>query len=467
MKAYSIKHDIIITLCSDNYVRVLKKHPENRFAIEPLYAISKTQSVVLLLFTKPNTIQNASNQVSELYNIDITSAKNVVSTIINRYSSLLKLQNIDERTFEFGVNFKEIKKILTSLVLSPNTLPAQFRRKEIPESVVVFISDTCMCDCIYCRVNAGINECSAEFMSLSMIDKIAKDCNKLGITDVELTGGDPLTHPNFIEILNIFKDNSVPVAFSTKCPIDKEKLIMIKDANVSVLQFSLDTIEANAFVKLTGTSIKYFMGLHKSILNAVDLGFKIKIKSVITRININSLTNMMESLYTNGVKNFVVQQLSCGDRIFYDNIMPTIDQYIKLDKDINQLIIKYSDIKIVKAYNVETIFASESQKKYFRQDCMAGISGIVIQVDGSYAYCGQSFNQELRFLNIKDFDILSAWNSIELKSLVYPNREKFLDTQCYSCSDFDRCSLKRCYIRTYRKFGEIYNIDPLCPHYTE
>ena len=63
MKAYSIKRDITITLCSDNYVRVVKKHPENGFAIEPLYAISKTQSVVLLLFAKPNTIQNASNQV--------------------------------------------------------------------------------------------------------------------------------------------------------------------------------------------------------------------------------------------------------------------------------------------------------------------------------------------------------------------------------------------------------------------
>ena len=56
MKAYSIKRDITITLCSDNYVRVVKKHPENGFAIEPLYAISKTQSVVLLLFAKPKDV---------------------------------------------------------------------------------------------------------------------------------------------------------------------------------------------------------------------------------------------------------------------------------------------------------------------------------------------------------------------------------------------------------------------------
>ena len=111
------------------------------------------------------------------------------------------------------------------------------------------------------------------------------------------------------------------------------------------------------------------------------------------------------------------------------------------------------------------LFSSQAQKKYFRQDCMAGMNGIVIQVDGSYAYCGQSFNKELRFLNVKSVDILSAWNSNELKSLVYPKREDFINTQCYNCEDFERCSRKRCYIRTYNKFGTIYEVDPQCPHY--
>ena len=467
INTYSIKKDIIITLCSDNYVRVLKKHYDNRFAIESLYAVSKTQSVVLLLFTKSNTVENAADLMSRLYNIDITSARNIVSTIIDRYSGLFEVVQVDENGFEATVDFKEIKRIMTSRVLSPNTLPVRIKRKDIPESVVVFISDSCLCDCIYCRVDAGVKKCSPEYMPLSLITKIARECNKLGITDVELTGGDPLMHPNFVEILNIFNDNNVPVAFSTKCPIAERKLEKIKNANIGMLQISLDTTDADMFVKLTGTSVQYFERLHNTIISAIDLAFCVRIKSVITKININSLVVMMETLYEKGVKSFVVQQLSCGDRNFSDELMPTIDEYIKLDNEINILLDKYNDIEIVKAYSIEMLFSSQAQKKYFRQDCMAGMSGIVIQVDGSYAYCGQSFNKELRFLNVGRVDILSAWNSNELKSLVFPQKENFVNTRCYECDDFDRCSMKRCYIRTYNKFGTIYEVDPLCPHYAE
>lgn len=467
ISTYNLKKNIIISLCSDNYVRVLKKHYNDRFAIEALYAVSKTQSIVLLLFTHANTVENASDLMSRLYNIDVTSARDIVSTIIDRYSGLLEVGEVDENGFEATVDFKEIKRIMSSQVLSPNTLPVRIKRKNIPESVVVFISDSCLCDCIYCRVDAGVKKCSAEYMPLSLITKIAGECNKLGISDVELTGGDPLMHPDFVEILNIFNDNDVPVAFSTKCPIPESKLAKIKNANISTLQISLDTIDAGMFVNLTGTSVQYFERLFNTIINAIDFEFCVRIKSVITKININNLITMMETLYGKGVKSFVVQQLSCGDRLFSNDLMPTLDEYIKLDNEINKLIDKYNDIEIVRAYSIEMLFSSQTQKKYFRQDCMAGMSGIVIQVDGSYAYCGQSFNKELRFLNASNVDILSAWNSNELKSLVFPRKEDFVNTRCYECDDFDRCSAKRCYIRTYNRFGTIFEMDPLCPHYTE
>lgn len=467
VKAYYLKQNIIISLCSDKYVRVLKRNSYNRFAIEPLYSISKTQSVVLLLFKNGNTIQNAAEWVSRIYDINKEAAQEVVSTIIDRYSGLLNTENVDEDKMDMVIDFKEIKKILTASVLSPSTLKSPVKRKGIPESVVVFISDCCLCDCIYCRVDAGVSKSIPNFMSVSIASKIASECERLGIYDIELTGGDPLTHPQFIEILNIFKEHNVPVAFSTKCPITREKLVKIKEANVSMLQFSIDTIDEDIFTELTGASKQYFCSLHKTVLNAVDLNFDVRIKSVITKININYLISMMESLYKNGVKEFVVQQLSCGDRLFSDKLMPTIDEYIKLEKDMDDLVRKYNDIRVSRAYSIEAMFASESQRKYFRQDCMAGISGIVIQVDGSYAYCGQSFNEELRFLNVRNTDIISAWNSNELKRLISPDREQFFGSQCYTCDEFEGCSAKRCYIRTHRKFGKIFEVDPLCPHYIE
>lgn len=465
---YQLRKNIMIQLCSDGFIRVLKKNPKNRFEIEPLYAVSKTQGVVLLLFSVPNMLLNVSDLLMQIYDIEAEESKKVVLKIVEKFSGILEeCSYADYEIHKDNIEFKKIKKILTSEIKNPNEMKAPFNRSKVPSSLVVFISDVCKCDCVYCRVDSGINNRKPQFISKDIIMKIAVECEALGIKDVELTGGDPLMHPDFVDILKVFSKHSVPILFSTKCPIDKTKLFEMKKSGTETLQVSLDSIENKVFVHLTRTSSQYLKNILETVKQAVLLKMKVKVKSVITRINIDCLADMIVKLYAMGVSDFIVQQLSYGDREFSIDLMPTEKQYCNLENDLNSLMERYKDLNISKAYNIEYLFSPIEQKRYFRQYCMAGRRGIAIQVDGSYAFCGQSFNPELRFLNVLSTDILTAWNSNELHTLICPQRELFENTKCFDCEGFEMCLGKRCYIRTYNKWGKIYDMDPLCPYFTD
>jgi len=464
-KLYQLRKGIIVQLGTDGFVRVLKKHSlKQGCTLEALYAISKIQGVILLLFEQPNEIVFASAFIENVFGLESQKAKEIVKKVIEKFSGILDTYDGDEHTGSC-VDFDRIKKLLLSNVHNPKELKPLFTRTSIPKSVIIFITDTCACNCVYCKVDAGTgNGC---FISKEVIVKIAMECEMLGIRDIELTGGDPMMHPEFNEILRIFKKYNIPVSFSTKCPIDKDRLLEVKEAGVDVLQISLDSMKEEVVRRLTRTLPDYFEKLISTIINAVMLNMQIKVKSVITKLNIDDCVDMIEKLYHIGVRNFVLQQLSCGDRSFSVSLMPSKDQYYALEENLDCLDRKYEDIHINRAYSIEYLFSPQSQKKYFRQDCMAGKRGIVIQVDGAYAYCGQTFNPALRFSNVFDMGILEAWNSDEMAKLVNPDREMFMDTQCYECEEFDVCLRKRCYIRTYNKWGRIFDVDPMCPHFKD
>lgn len=316
---YQLRSNIIIKLCADGFIRVFKKNSESEMLMEALYAISRTQGIILLFFRKPTMVGDVVAVVAELYDITVIEAEKIAEEIIKRFSGILEVFSDGELLTDDkddSIIPVEIRELLISEVHRPNELRSSFVRPNIPKSVVVFISDACMCNCVYCRVDSGICNQTPQFIDLKTVEKLAQECKKLQIRDIELTGGDPLIHPHFIEILEIFRKNGVPTSFSTKCPIDKEKLSKIMENGVELLQISLDSVEKGIFAYLTGTSDLYLEKLIETIRMAISLKMKIRIKSVITKINIDKFESMIKSLYEIGVTDFVLQQLSCGEREF-------------------------------------------------------------------------------------------------------------------------------------------------------
>ncbi len=75
------------------------------------------------------------------------------------------------------------------------------------------ITDSCNFRCKYCIPNDA--KLSHNRLSIENIELIATELKKLGINKIKLTGGEPLLHPDIIEIVDLLKN---------KCEIDQVTL---------------------------------------------------------------------------------------------------------------------------------------------------------------------------------------------------------------------------------------------------
>lgn len=88
------------------------------------------------------------------------------------------------------------------------------------------ITSGCNMKCVYCH-NEGNKK--PAILSINDIEKIIKASHNLGLEEIRLTGGDPLTHPNIYEICDmIYNKYHLRISINTNC-VEFEKLEKLID----------------------------------------------------------------------------------------------------------------------------------------------------------------------------------------------------------------------------------------------
>ncbi len=159
----------------------------------------------------------------------------------------------------------------------------------LPELVDISISNHCSKGCTYCYRNSTTNN---EFISLEDYEYILKSLNdeKWGnVFQVALGGGEPLEHPNFIEILKITRKYNVIPNFTTNginitpelaseiksfigaAAISYSDVELIPSSNANI--FIREGIKTNIHFILDIQSIKQAIRILKGEYNEVLNGF--------------------------------------------------------------------------------------------------------------------------------------------------------------------------------------------------
>ena len=159
------------------------------------------------------------------------------------------------------------------------------------------ITDRCNLRCKHCYIGNGKNT----ELSVSRIQKILHEFEKMQGLRVLITGGEPLTHSRFAEI-----NGMLPQFFIRKILFTNGLLLsksLLKNLNVDEIQISIDGLEkAHESLRGKGT-FKKAIG---AVKNAINAGFEVSISTMVHPKNLGDFDKMDALFKGLGIKDWTV-----------------------------------------------------------------------------------------------------------------------------------------------------------------
>jgi cyclic pyranopterin phosphate synthase len=167
----------------------------------------------------------------------------------------------------------------------------------------ISVTDRCNLRCIYCMPPEGVPQIShSEILSYEEIWAVVQAAAELGINKVRLTGGEPLVRADLPKLIKMISqvEEIEELSLTTNGTVLKKYALELKQAGLSRVNVSLDTLKADKFRYITR------LGELKTVLGGIEAakeaGFEpVKINTVIMRgINDDEILDFAKMTYEDG-----------------------------------------------------------------------------------------------------------------------------------------------------------------------
>ena len=353
-----------------------------------------------------------------------------------------------------GVSLKEAeesytktKKIFTDMGVlhcreTAHVHPVAYRQKILDppfEMAYAELTYRCNLTCKHCyNAHGNKNELSTEEWK-----KIIDEIHRCGCLRLFLTGGEPLLHEGFFDIVKYAHRKLIAVGVLTNGTLlDEHTAQEMKHAGVHLLHFSIDGPTASIHDEFRGVEGSFEKTL-RAVKIGLELGFRIKVTVSVHRNNIGEGKNLCHFMEARGITEY--------------NFAPVIKSFREEEHSITPR--EYREfIDGLPKKNEITVYAPQYVK-----NCGIGYKECIIHPDGTVGLC-PPFGAEgpiLGDLKKDSFDMI--WNSPFLESL--RSIDAFKDEPCGACSHVRYCR-GGCMAHTYYATGVIACGSPYtCSYY--
>jgi cyclic pyranopterin phosphate synthase len=184
------------------------------------------------------------------------------------------------------------------------------------------VTSKCNYRCQKCRPGgegwAG-EHCKEEELSADEIVQILKLANEVGFKHVKFTGGEPLLRRDICDIvsktykLNMFED----IQLVTNAYFLEEKAQALKEAGLSSITVSLDSVDAKKYAELTG--VDGFPRVIAGLYECKKIGLPVTINSVIMKSNVNQLDGLIDIANQVGARLKLIDFMDVNDADFWES----------------------------------------------------------------------------------------------------------------------------------------------------
>jgi cyclic pyranopterin phosphate synthase len=167
----------------------------------------------------------------------------------------------------------------------------------------ISVTDRCNLRCIYCMPAEGVTQIShSEILYYEEVQVVVRAAAELGINKIRLTGGEPLVRADFPQFVKMLAqiDGTMELSLTTNGTLLKKYAMELKQAGLSRVNISLDTLKADKFRHIT--RLGELDHVLEGIKAAKDAGFDpVKINTVVMRgINDDEILDFAKMTYEDG-----------------------------------------------------------------------------------------------------------------------------------------------------------------------
>ena len=182
------------------------------------------------------------------------------------------------------------------------------------------VTDRCDLRCVYCMPEKMKFVPRTQLLTLEEMEGIARSFISLGVDKIRITGGEPLVRRNILQLFNNLGEIEAlrDLTLTTNGTQLKKYARPLKDAGVTRINISLDTLKADRFHEMTriGELKQTLDGLDAAIACEFD---QIKINSVVMKNhNHDEVHDLVKFCIDRGIDISFIEEMPLGDNDHHD-----------------------------------------------------------------------------------------------------------------------------------------------------
>lgn len=329
-------------------------------------------------------------------------------------------------------------------------------RMQTPTEMSFNLTRKCNFRCVYCYNASGIAK-QDEMSTGQWLDAV-KQAKELEVLKCTLTGGEPMVHPGFFDILGaLLRNDILPYICTNGSLIDDRAVSRFADIGTPVVQISLDTPSAEVQDKMTAVNGSFPRVTH-AIEALVKAGVTVYVKAVMLPVNYRQVGELIDLCYNAGVRNLILDRfdLSFGGRgsnAFF--LSKEQCSYVKTAvEDKRRVIGNKMNINLIQVPQCWS--CSDDIVK-----CGAFLRSFNIMPDGEYVVCEKIDPcYQMSVGNFKTMPIADMWRSPKIEKLMTPP-DNLVVEPCRSCEHLSVCNTG-CFAAKQFVSDNLYAPDPRC-----
>ena len=324
----------------------------------------------------------------------------------------------------------------------------------------VYLTDGCNLACRHCWLAPGYdkNGDKSRFLPKETLAVIIDEALPLGLKAVKLTGGEPLLHPDFTNLVRMTADNGLRLNVETnglRCDAAvAREIARLPHKSVAV---SLDGVNAATHDRSRGVA-GAFKKTCAAVRHLAGAGVPPQIIMTVMAANVDQVAPMItlaENLGAGSVKFNVVQPTARGETLYQESLALDIKAVMDLGERVQRELAGQTKLKVF--FDFPMAFRSLKSMFYGGGCSVCGIFGILgVLADGHYALCGiGSHVPELVFGEAGKDRLADVWRDNDMLKAIREGLPERLEGVCSRCLMKRRC-LGACLAQNYYRHRNLW-----------